>query len=87
MLGPLSIKDWGPAVQVAHSSLDEQRVPHAEDLLATPTLRGFRCYSPCPRLATGAPWYIGNRHIDEDLVVLFFADHIRALNESFDKDI
>jgi hypothetical protein len=33
------------------------------------------------------PWYIGNRHIDEDLVVPFFADHIRALNESFDRKI
>lgn len=49
------------------------------------TLKGFRCYSPCPRLATGAPWYIDNRHIDEDMVVPFFADHIRALNEIFDK--
>jgi len=53
---------------------------------ALSTLKGFRCYSPCPRLATGAPWYIGNRHIGEDLVVPFLADHIRALNESFDKD-
>lgn len=31
VLGPLSIEDWGPALQVAHSALDEQRVPNVED--------------------------------------------------------
>ena len=40
--------------------------------------------SKCLRIATGAPWYISNRKIHEDLGVPSFADHIRALTESFD---
>ena len=40
--------------------------------------------SKCLRLVTGAPWYLSNRQIHEDLGVPFFADHIRALTESFD---
>ena len=39
--------------------------------------------SKCLGIAIGAPWYISNRQIYEDLGVPFFADHIRALNESF----
>jgi len=38
----------------------------------------------CLRLATGAPWYVSNRQLHEDLGVQLFADHIRALTESFD---
>ena len=40
--------------------------------------------SKCLRLATGAPWYVSNRQIHEDLGVPLFADHIRALTESFE---
>jgi len=40
--------------------------------------------SKCLRLATGAPWYVRNRQIHEDLGAPLFADHIRALTESFD---
>ena len=40
--------------------------------------------SKCLRLVTGAPWYLSNRQIHEDLGVPFIADHIRALTESFD---
>ena len=36
------------------------------------------------RLVTGAPWYVSNRQIHEDLGVPLFADHIRALTASFD---
>ena len=43
--------------------------------------------SKCLRLATGAPWYVSNRQIHEDLGVPFFADHIRALTESFDSKL
>ena len=43
--------------------------------------------SKCLRLATGAPWYVSNRQIHEDLVVPLFADHIRALTESFDSKL
>jgi hypothetical protein len=32
----------------------------------------------CHRLFTGAPWYLSNRQIHEDLSVQLFADHIRA---------
>jgi hypothetical protein len=37
--------------------------------------------SKCLRIATNAPWYVGNRQIDEDLGITFFADHIRVLTE------
>jgi len=40
--------------------------------------------SKCLRLATGAPWYVSNRQIHEDLGVPLIADHIRALTASFD---
>jgi len=40
--------------------------------------------SKCLSLATGAPGYVSNRQIHEDLVVPPFADHMRALTESFD---
>ena len=43
--------------------------------------------SKCLRLATGAPWYVSNRQIHEDLDVPLFSDHIRALTESFDSEL
>jgi hypothetical protein len=43
--------------------------------------------SKCLRAATGAPWYISNRQIHEDLGVPFFADHIISLTESFDSKL
>jgi len=43
--------------------------------------------SKCLRLATGAVWYVSNRQIHEDLGVPLFADHIRALTESFDSKL
>ena len=39
------------------------------------------------RTAIGAPWYISNRQIHEDLGVSFFADHIRSLTEGFDSNL
>ena len=38
-------------------------------------------------LATGVPWYVSNRQIHEDLDILLFADHIRALIVSFDSKL
>ena len=38
----------------------------------------------CLRIATSAPWYIGNRQIHDDLGVPYFSDHIRPLTERFD---
>jgi hypothetical protein len=43
--------------------------------------------SKCLRLATAATWYVSNRQINEDLGVPLFADHIRALTESFDSKL
>jgi hypothetical protein len=43
--------------------------------------------SKCLRIAINAPWYVSNRQILEDLGIPFFADHIRALTESFDSKL
>jgi hypothetical protein len=40
--------------------------------------------SRCLRIATNAALYVGKKQIHEDLGIPFFADHIRALAESFD---
>jgi len=40
--------------------------------------------SKCLHLDTVASWYISHRQIHEDLGIPLFADHIRALTESFD---
>ena len=39
--------------------------------------------SKCFRFGTGAPWYVSNRQIHEDLEVPLFAHHIRAMPERF----
>jgi hypothetical protein len=39
------------------------------------------------RIATNAPWYVGDRQIHDDLGNPFFADHIGALTESFDSKL
>jgi len=39
--------------------------------------------SKCICLATGAPLYVSNRQIHEDLGVPFFVNNIRALTSSF----
>jgi hypothetical protein len=43
--------------------------------------------STCLHLAIGAPWYVSNRQMHEDLGVPLFADHIRALTSSFDSKL
>jgi hypothetical protein len=43
--------------------------------------------SRCLRIATGAPWYVNNRQIHEDLGVPFFEEHTRALTESYDSKL
>jgi hypothetical protein len=40
--------------------------------------------SKCFRLVAGAPWYLSNRQIHDDLGVPLFADHVRSLTASFD---
>jgi len=41
----------------------------------------------CLRIATGAPWYLSNSQIHEDLGVTLFADQIRALTTRFDSKL
>jgi hypothetical protein len=43
--------------------------------------------SKCLHFATGAPWYVRNRQIHEDLGVPLLADHIRALTANFDSKL
>jgi hypothetical protein len=43
--------------------------------------------SNCLRIATDAPWYVSNRQILEDMGILLFAGHIRALTASFDSKL
>jgi hypothetical protein len=43
--------------------------------------------SKCLRIATNAPWYVGNGQIHEDLGIPFYADHIRALTDNFDSKL
>jgi len=43
--------------------------------------------SKCLRLAAGAPSYVSNRQIHEDLGVPLFADHIRAPTARFDSKL
>jgi len=43
--------------------------------------------SKCLCLATGAPWYVSNRQIHEDLGVPLLAYHLRVLTESFDSKL
>jgi hypothetical protein len=43
--------------------------------------------SKCLRIPTGAPWYISNTQIQEDLGVPFFEEYTRALTESYDSKL
>jgi hypothetical protein len=43
--------------------------------------------SKCLRIATGAPWYVSERQVHEDLGVPFFEEHIRALTQSYDSKL
>jgi hypothetical protein len=49
--------------------------------LPSPEVTGITIQVSSPRY--GATWYVSNRQIHEDLGVPLFADHIRALSESF----
>ena len=55
------------------------RAPSGDPPLA-PILRNCRCCSL--RIATNAPWYIGNRQIHHDSGVPYSSDHIRSLIDS-----
>jgi hypothetical protein len=48
---------------------------------------GYSVTTKCLCLATGAPWYVSNEQIHEDLDVPLFADNVRALTASFDSKL
>ena len=57
----------------------------------------FRCPHACPEAAGvtiqvslpcyRCPWYVSSRQIHEDLGVLLFAHHVRALAANFDSKL
>jgi hypothetical protein len=55
--------------------------------LLVSTSGSSKCCNSSLRITTKAPWCISNRQIHEDLGIPFFADHIRALTESFDSKV
>jgi hypothetical protein len=69
------------AIQAAHPFCDGLRMSDLAVLDHTQ-----KCCNPskCLRVATNATWYVSSRQIQEDLGIMFFADDIRALIESFD---
>jgi hypothetical protein len=69
-------KRWA-ALQTAHLSYDVRSV----GLLSVAVSRSCTCYNP----SVYTLWltHLDNRQIHEDLRILFFADHIRTLAESF----
>ena len=77
------IQDWGSALQAAHASHEVLCVPHMEALYPHTCRECVGVKAKGFRFATVMPWFIGIRHIHEVFVVLFFADNIRALTESF----
>jgi hypothetical protein len=43
--------------------------------------------SKCLRIATNAPWYIGNKQIHDDLGVPYFSEQISSLTMIFDSKL
>jgi hypothetical protein len=76
----LSVRN-GVLLSAAHPSYDGLRMSELE-VRCTQKLQVLQ--SKCLRITTNAPWYGSNRQIHEDLGIPFFADHIRAMTESFD---
>ena len=71
--------------------LYKQLIPTRMDYWC-PTWRSTACshlrklqviQSKCLSIVTGAPWYISNVQVHEDLGVPFFAEHIRIPNREF----
>jgi hypothetical protein len=93
MLGPLLIGKWSlrqeqsPAIEAARLPMMAYAFHVWRSAVRTHVRRLQVLQSKCLRLATGAPWYVSNRQIHEDLGVPLFADHIRALTASFDSKL
>jgi hypothetical protein len=94
MLGPLLNRRSGLSV-VNCVLLDKQLISPMMDYACPIRRSATRSHvrklqvlqSKCLRIAANAPWYVGNRQIHEDWGIPFFADHIRALTESFNSKL
>ena len=94
MLGPLLNRKSDLSVrkgvlfykQLIHHKLD-YACPAWRSTASTHVRRLQVLKSKCLRLATGAPWYVSNRQIHEDLGVPLFADHISALTVNSDSTL
>jgi hypothetical protein len=94
VLGPLLNRRSGLSVRndvLLYKQLIRPMVDYACPILRSAARSHVRklqvLQSKCLRIATNAPWYVSNRQIYEHLGIPFFADHIRALNESFDFEV
>jgi len=75
------------AVQAAHPSHDGISVSRLEVRYSLPYQKTASVAVQEFRIATSAPWYIGNRQIHDDLGVPIFSEHIRSLAERFDSKL
>jgi hypothetical protein len=94
MLGPLLIRRSGLSVGngvLLYKQLIRPRMDYACPIWRSAARSHVRklqvLQSKCLLIAANAPWYVGNRQINEDLGIPFFADHITALTESFDSKL
>jgi hypothetical protein len=80
-------QEWSCAVIAAHSLMMHYACPIWRSVSCSHVRKLQVLQSNCLRIATGAPWYISNVQIHEDFGVPFFAEHIRALTESYDSKL
>ena len=71
----------------ANSSHDGLHLPSLETCCRQPLERLQHVQSKCLRIIAGAPWYVSNLQLHEDLEVPYIAEHIRNLAQSFDSKI
>jgi hypothetical protein len=88
-----SLLHWRSGLSIRNGVLLYKQLIRPMMVYACPIWRSAACshlrklhfiQCKCLRIATGAPWYMSNVQIHEDLGVPFFAEHIRALTESYD---
>ena len=71
--------EWCSATQAACPSYDDYACPIWRPAARPHIRKMLVLQSRCLRIATSAPWYVGNKQIHDDLIVHFFTDHIRSL--------
>jgi len=94
MLGPLLNRESDISVRKGVllykqqiRSIMDYACPASRSAARTPVRKLQVLQSKCLCLAIGDLWNVSNRHIQEDLGVPLFVDHIRALFESFDSNL